>query len=272
MTYTYALIEDIVKRINDEELFTIVCLAIRGYGNNNLPIPLSKTYLSVVPEENKMTYFLDEEGKNCAGNNITIRINFFAPLNRKPQVTHALAESVYEFLGSIYMENIKGYEIGDTEYDQEVKAYKLSTRMFLYYEACPLDDDQTSYHTHVPDNFFCKYHVNDAVAHLSQSEHEYLNEPFIIGSYSGNGGETAQDIYLGFRPKALIIYRNAYHAASYSTSDGISRCYFAFAAGTSYTRGVLLLDTGFRVRTVSTTNATSYLNDDNGTYTYIAFK
>ena len=266
------LVDEIIDTVNSELLIALFSKAFRGYGREELPLPINSLYLSFVPEQVKTTIFEDENAKVCKKTQFDLRMTVYAPANRRGQQVQGIAELVADYLADVYIGDMQGYTIGDISYNDGVNALTLPTVFRFIYNECPIDDGEGTLASVIPENFFCKSHVNDTAAHLSESDRAYLEAPFVIGSYVGDGNAEGLEINLGFRPKMLMIYRNSYHVSSYSASDGVSNCYFGMAIGTTYTRGPLILDNGFRVKTVVTSSATTHLNDEGGNYTYIAFK
>lgn len=267
-----SLIDQIIETVNSEILIALFSKAFRGYSREQLAIPINKIYLSFVPDEMKITYFEDENANNCKNTQFNLRMTVYAPSTRRGEQVQAIAELVADFLADIYIGELQGYTIGDISYNDGVNALTLTAVFRFTYNECPLDDTDSLVSSVIPESFFCKSHVNNSDVHLSESDRTYLDSPFVIGSYTGNGDSAGLEVNLGFRPKLIMIYRNSYHISSYSASDGISNCYFGAAIGTTYTRGLIILDNGFRVKTVVTSSATTHLNDEGGAYTYIAFR
>ena len=266
------LVNDIIERINDQDFYALYVTAIRGFEKDPITLPINKITFSVTPEENKTTYFTDVDSMLCVRNDIRIRLNVYAPTNRNGSQINSFADLVLDYLAETYMDQLKSYRIGDMSYDDSVNAMLLPCYMEFSYVSCALDTEQTEPGSHVPENFFCKNHVNNQAIHVSEDDRLRLTSPYTIGSFTGNGSADGQDIVCGFRPTAVIVYRNSYHISSYNNSDELSHCYAGFAIGVSYTRGILLTDTGFRVKTVATSNATTHLNDSGGNYTFMAFR
>lgn len=271
MTETYEILETILKLINEDLGLSFLCQAIKAYDTKNLQIPIKMTCFTVACEENKVTYFENESLEACEKNTVKIRINCFAPLRRVPYMSHALSETVMDFVCDYFMPQVTNCTIGNTEYDDEVKAYKISCYMTLEYERCAAEGTQNE-ELNTASNLFCKSHLNDENIHVSETDRVYLNEPYVIGSYVGNGTDDFLHITLSFVPSMVIVYRNAYHPASYSTSENTTNCYFGIAVGSTYSKAVTTTDTGFRVRNTITTNASTLLNELDGKYTYIAFR
>lgn len=266
---TTPLVDEIVEKINEQSFYALYVTAVRGFKKKPGVIPINKITFSVTPEENKTTYFEDEETGLCVRNDIKIRLSVYAPTNRDGRQVNGLADAVLDYLAEIYIENLKGYETGNLTYDDNVNAIYLPCYMYFSYTSCALEQDADG---NIPDTFFCKSHVNNSLIHLNEQQKAYLDSPYVIGTYTGDGAADGKEINLGFRPKALIIYRNSYHVASYNNSDGTSNCYLGVAIGSTYTRGLIILDKGFRIKTLVTSSATTHLNDSGGVYGYIAFR
>ncbi len=268
---TEDLIDQIIEKTNANGIVMIYARAFRGFNRDALNNPMDRHYISFLPDSTKTTYFEDEAAGTCKRTEFLLRMTVYSPVNRQSEQIYFVTENVVDYLAEAYIGELQDYSIGNLSYDESVNAYTLPVLFRFVYNECPLGSDELVSEK-IPDSFFCKCHVNNADLHLSEADRAYLNEPYVIGTYTGDGSSSGLDINLGFRPKAVIIYRNSYHISSYSTSDGVSNCYMGMAIGTSYTRGPLILDNGFRVKTVVTSSATTHLNDEGGAYTYIAFR
>lgn len=271
MIYTNEIIDRLIKCINDDFGILSLCTAVRGYEADNLPIPIRKTYFSLVPEENKVTYFENDNKEYCQKFSVTIRMNCFAPLSRKSTATQALAEAVLDFVSDTFPDEIRSYVIGDMEYDDNVKAYRVTCRLFMEYEICAADSSSSDGVT-VPSNFFCKTHVTDTTMHLTEKEHNYISEILVTGTYTGTGTGKSNAVTLGFRPKCVLICRHNYHPTYFDQTNIIIKNYAGFAFGTRGSRGVSMTSTGFTVSQTETTGTQTLLNEADVTYNYIAFK
>lgn len=135
MVFTSELIHEIITYINEELSYTPFCTAIKGYDTDSLPLPLRTTYLSFVPHEYNLTYFEDDNAQRYERNSITLRINCFAPLRRKPTASHALIEAVLDEVKDYFSSNLTKLSIGETEYDDDVNAYKITCFLDFVYES-----------------------------------------------------------------------------------------------------------------------------------------
>jgi len=271
MIETYSILQNILTLINEDLGLSFLCKAIKAYDTKNLPIPLEITYFTVSCEENKNTYYENDEAQQCMKNTVTIRLNCFAPLRRIPYMSHGICEIAVKFIADHYMPAVKSATVGETEYDSEVKAFKVPCTMVLEFISCPAENTQYSELSDAS-QYFCKDHISDPNIHLTAEDRTYLDSPCVTGTYTGDGVSDGKYITLGFRPTCVFVYRHAQHLTTYDPSSKISTCNFVLCARTTYIRGVVLTDTGFRVRTISSSGVITPMNDSGVAYTYIAFR
>lgn len=270
MLFTSQIINNMIDAINSE-LKPSECSAIRGFDTKDLPIPLKKTYLSLVPEKNTVSYFNEQSDEFCQINEATIRMTCYSPLTRIASDTHVLLEQVLGFLNEKYITEISGYTIGETEFDNEIKAFRIVCRIFYKSEACPAQNSQNGNIT-VPYNFYCKTHVTDKDIHITAAEHQKYNEPFITGTYTGIGYDIEKIVSLGFRPQLLFIFRQGYPATVFNSTTLHMRSYCGFAFGGKCSKNVHLTSSGFYVLDKETAVNETLLNEDGVVYVYVAFK
>lgn len=270
MLFTSQIIEGMILAINSE-LKPTACSAIRGFDTKGLPIPLKKTYLSFVPEKNTVTYFEDENEEFCQRNEVIIRMTCFSPLTAIASETHILLEEVLAFLNEKYITEISGYTIGETEYDDEVKAFRVECRIFYKREKCPATDSDNPSVTE-PHNFFCKTHVNDTDIHITADEHAKYNEPYVTGTYVGEGYDIKKTVTLNFRPKLLFIFRHGQPAAVFDPTIPLLKVYCGFSFNGRNSKNLYVNNTGFYVVDRATEKTETRLSEEGSTYAYVAFK
>lgn len=270
MIFTSEAINSMIENINDN-LKPENCTAIRGFDTKDLPIPLKKIYLSFVPEKNTVSYFEDDNKEFCQKNEATIRMSCYSPLTALASDTHILIEEVLTFLNETYITEISGYTIGETEYDDEVKAFRTVCKVFYEREACPAKDSTNTTVTD-PHNFFCKTHVTDKDIHITAKEHQKYNEPFVTGTYTGDGYDIEQVITLGFKPKLLFIFRQGYPTSVFDSDLLSLKNYCGFSFGGKNSKNLHITTTGFYVLDRQTFETETRLNEDGIVYVYVAFK
>lgn len=133
MTFSTDLITQLIDYINKDEILSKLGKAIRAYDTEGLPVPIRETYFSFSCKENTVNFFEDSDGLSREENKIVIRLNCFSPLKKSAYSAHSLTEKVTAGLGEFFGEMITGFTIGDTEYDDDVKSYKITSLItFLF--------------------------------------------------------------------------------------------------------------------------------------------
>ena len=100
-----------------------------------------------------------------------------------------------------------------------------------------------------------------------------------FGSYTGNGNANGPFVYLGFRPKFIIV-KNTSASGSWNTFDSSRSAYNAIGnllnaniSDAEYTQPPYMdfLSNGFKIRTNDTGQSTGNENQNGNTYIYMAF-
>ncbi len=115
-------------------------------------------------------------------------------------------------------------------------------------------------------------HTMDTQMHITQQERQRWNEPFITGSYTGDG-TGVRTIEMGFTPTVLVVCAVDKAPLAFSSSQTLIRCGLATGLGAS--RGVALCDEGFVVYNPTGTppdGETPRLNVAGCGYFYIAYR
>ncbi len=272
MTQSATLIEKIINCMNDDIGLSETCTVINAYDMKNVSVPINKTHFTVSAKDNKLVFTEDKESLDtCETNTVAIKINCYTPLKVPPDETQVLVETVIDYLCDEFAPDVLSATAGSTEYDTAIKAYKIPCTISFRFHKCTATDSK---HHNLTDaaKRFCRYHLADEDMHVSDEDRVFLDQPFVLGTYTGDGVEDGQYIDVGFVPSLVIVLRNSFHVSFFSTTDYTSYCNVGLAMGSSYTRGLVIKSTGFRARSIATSNATTTLNDLNGKYAYIAFR
>lgn len=124
------------------------------------------------------------------------------------------------------------------------------------------------------DNAFQAHEQNGAL-HLSGNQSAWIAQPFVTGTYTGNG-EANRNITLGFLPALLVILPQAYGPLEFDTAQKNPILRFAMAADSQGSSGVSLTATGFTVKQAQNVPlaglAKICLNEQNVVYRYFAVK
>ena len=127
MQYSTNLITSLIAFINEDDTLSKLGKAIRAYDTEGLPVPIRETYFSFSCKENSVTFTQQEDGSDCSVSEVVIRLNCFSPLGKSAYSAHSLTEKVTAGLCKKFRSDIKGFTIGDTQYDDDVKSYKITS-------------------------------------------------------------------------------------------------------------------------------------------------
>lgn len=118
-------------------------------------------------------------------------------------------------------------------------------------------------------------HINDLEKHLSSSDRTLLKNPFVIGTYTGDGA-ASREIAFDFYPRFVLVFLRSAPFTEYDSSNGYTKANAAAVAanGGGGTIGAsLFLDTlTVSQSTSASDNKFENLNENGSTYFYIAFK
>ena len=114
-------------------------------------------------------------------------------------------------------------------------------------------------------------HLNDASAHLTQSEKAKVNEPFSVCVIYGDGSSST-NFRFDFDPSFVIAFKINAPASEYSNSKNIINSAFATKRGVS--RGIALSDNLVTLYqgAVPDTDYFNNMNEEHSQYVVIAFK
>lgn len=121
------IINKIKNAINEDAELSADCEAVRAYEKTTLPVPLKKTYFSLSCEDNTFTKGTPDINK------ISIRMTCFTPLTKPAYTANETAEKLIDYLNELFSDDLVSYSIGETDYDDDVRAYKVICRLQFQY-------------------------------------------------------------------------------------------------------------------------------------------
>lgn len=118
-------------------------------------------------------------------------------------------------------------------------------------------------------------HEQNGALHLAGNQSAWLTQPFVTGTYTGNGVAT-RSITLGFLPVLLVILPQSYGPLEFDTVQKNPVLRFAIGADGQGSSGLTLTATGFTVKQAQSIPlaglAKLCLNEQNVVYRYFAIK
>ena len=118
-------------------------------------------------------------------------------------------------------------------------------------------------------------HVQNTGLHLSGNQSAWIAQPFVSGSYTGDGAAT-RAITLGFRPALLLLQAQEHGPLELDTVNQNPVLRFAIGADGQGSTGLALTATGFTARQAQSNPLTGLskicLNEKNVVYRYFAIR
>ena len=133
MQYSNNLITRLMEFINQDDTLSSLGIAIRAYDTVGLPVPINETYFSFSCQENSTTFSRNEENSLSRKNNLTIKMSCYSPLKKSAFSAHNLTEKIIDAVSEKFADDITGFTIGQTEYDDDVKSYKITARIYFQF-------------------------------------------------------------------------------------------------------------------------------------------
>lgn len=133
MQYSNELIDSLIDFINRNDSLSVLGKAIKAYDTTGLPVPINETYFSFSCQENSTTFQKDAENNTLIKNNLIINMSCFSPIKKSAYWAHNLTEKIADAIMTQFSEIITGVTIGKTEYDDDVKSYKITARVYFQF-------------------------------------------------------------------------------------------------------------------------------------------
>ena len=133
MQYSNNLITRLIEFINEDDSLSSLGIAIRAYDTVGLPVPINETYFSFSCQENSTTFSKNAENSPIIKSNITIKMSCYSPLKKSAFSAHNLTEKIIDAVSGEFRDSISGFNIGETEYDDDVKSYKITARIYFQF-------------------------------------------------------------------------------------------------------------------------------------------
>jgi len=135
MQYSGNIITRLIEFINEDDSLSSLGKAIRAYDTRGLPVPINETYFSFSCKENSTTFSKDAENSLSTEDKLTIKMSCFSPLKKSAYSAHSLTEKVINAVCSRFVGNISGFTIGETEYDDDVKSYRITGLIYFNFSS-----------------------------------------------------------------------------------------------------------------------------------------
>ena len=214
------------------------------------------------------------ENEFCRQAKINLRLSIHAPYSSGGEACHSAFTDIIDCLTFDSGLDILTSGCESIVSDRDTDAFVLSAWATVNASLCPAATSGLDFPSFITKDLLCGTHIRDEDIHLSLKQKEYLDTPFVTGSYFGMGNGT-QSITLGFKPSVVIVLINGMPLFTTDVSTGKSSARSAVGFDEAASIGLELTNSGFKVRTSSTEHISNCYPDLNAlgiTYRYVAFK
>lgn len=243
-------------------------------------VPLRKTTVAVgIDSMNIVDSFVENdegvlvENENCRQVNIKLRFSIHAPFSSGGAACHDAFTDIIDCLTFDSSLNIDSSGCDKIVSDRDTDAFVLTAWAMVIASLCPADSSSVDLPSFLGKELLCASHIKDDAIHLSQSQVDFLQEPFVTGQYMGRG-TASFSVNIGFKPTLVIVicYNHPYMRCDFENAE--ARMFSGIAFGNGNTYGVEITSTGFKVMNSSSSVNGCYalLNEAGSPYRYIAFK
>lgn len=244
-------------------------------------VPLKHTTVAVGIESMEIVDSFTEndegvlvENEYCRQAKINLKLSIHAPFSLGGEACHAAFTDIIDCLTFASGLDILASGCDSITADRDTDAFVLTANATVNASLCPAQTSSLDFPSFISKDLLCGTHINDGNIHLSQAQQEYLNTPFVSGSYFGTGDAT-RSITTGFKPSVVIVCGNQLPFMYVNHTSSWNRAYAAVAVENGSSYGAEITNSGFKVRNTESESVKGcypFLNELGTTYFYIAFK
>lgn len=244
-------------------------------------VPLKHTTVAVGIESMEIvdSFIENDEGvlienEYCRQAKIRIRLSIHAPYSSGGSACHEAFTDIIDCLTFASGMDILSSGCESIVSDRDTDAFVLSAWALVNASLCPAESSSLDFPSFISKELLCSSHINDKNIHLSPEQLEFVNQPFVSGSYFGIG-EATQSINLGFEPQVVIVVANQMPLIYSNHVAKTNAAYAAVGLRRGSSLGIEITPNGFKVRSTESEVARStypLLNELGTTYYYIALK
>lgn len=214
------------------------------------------------------------ENEYCRQAKINIKLSIHAPFSLGGEACHAAFTDIIDCLTFASGLDIISSGCDSITADRDTDAFVLTANATVNASLCPAQTTGFDFPSFITKDLLCGSHINDGNIHLSKEQQEYLDTPFVSGTYFGTG-DASRTIKTGFKPSVVIVCGNQLPFMHVNHSSSVNKTYLAVAVERGSSYGAEITNTGFKVRNTdneSVRECHAFLNELGTTYFYIAFK
>lgn len=214
------------------------------------------------------------ENEYCRQAKINLKISIHAPFSLGGEACHSAFTDIIDCLTFASGLDILTSGCENIVADRDTDAFVLSAWATVNASLCPAQTSDLDFPSFISKELLCGSHINNTDIHLTDKQQEYLEQPFVSGTYFGTGDAT-RSISLGFEPSVAIVIGSQLPIMYVNHAASWNRTFTGVAIGKGGSLGIELTSNGFKVRNTENDVAKSchpFLNELGTTYFYLAFK
>ena len=212
-----------------------------------------------------------ERQEFCRTASLRLRFGIHVPFADGGDRCHDIFTQVLDMLTFASDLNLRASGCDQVTAHRDTDAFVLEAWADILADFCPAVSTGLALGSFLPKELLCGSHVANGDIHLSPAQKEWIDNPYRVGTYMGNGA-ASHSVDLGLRPKAVFVCAVQFPPVHPQFSSA-SSVYFAFAAGSFGGMGIEITNNGFLLRNSSTYSlgTTSPAVNASGTmYLYLA--
>ncbi|MBE6770621.1 MAG: hypothetical protein E7547_00580 [Ruminococcaceae bacterium] len=213
------------------------------------------------------------ENEYCRQAKIKLRLSIHAPYSSGGEECHDAFTDIIDCLTFASGLDILYSGCEDIISDRDTDAFVLSAWAMVNASLCPAATSSMDFPSFITKDLLCGSHMQNTDIHLSAEQKTKLDTPYETGSYFGTGNGT-RSISLGYKPSFVVVFINGLSPVDIDFINGESYAISAVGFDGAATLGLELTNTGFKVKTSTTSVKGCYpnLNELGTTYRYIAYR
>lgn len=224
-------------------------------------VPLKRTTVAVgiksieildATEENDEDDVL-EDNEYCRNAVITLRLSIHAPYSSGGVACHQAFADIIDCLTFDSDLDITTSGCDSISEDRDTDAFVLTAHITISANMCPAAETTLDFPSFTNKTLLCGSHITNQNIHLTATQKQRLDQPYVSGRYTGTGTAT-REVSIGFSPSEVTVVAegmapmtiNAVNSGS-SSATTYNESYLGFALASGGSMGVEITTTGFKV-------------------------
>lgn len=243
-------------------------------------VPLKKSVVAVGIENITVTDSFTANGEGvlvrdeyCRKAAVKMGFDIHVPFSAGGAACYDIFTDIIDCLSFESDLNILESGCGEIAADRDTDAFVLGASALISASLCPAESG-TPFGSFLDKELLCGSHIRDGVLHVTQTDKDLWNAPFVSGAYFGTGA-SSRVIEAGFAPRLAAAWALQVPPVTADFTAQTSGAYFGIACAAGGSQGIELTAGGFRLLSGSSYqygNCLPKLNEAGTAYGYVCFK